>query len=322
VIAEATATHTYQRVKPYLFSVAYRMTGSASDAEDLVQDAWIRYLDAGAPDVDSMRAWLTTVISRLSLDYLKSARIQREEYVGPWMPEPVLTASALGNPEETIERREDVSIAFLVLLERLTPEQRVVYVLREALGLPYDEIAGHVGKTAAACRQISRRAQLRLTAERRPAIAPAGEHQRLAERFLAAVSIGNVAGVAELLTDDVVWEGDGGGTRLSGIRPVLGPDRVARGWIGITSKTARYMRASVRMADLNGAPAALVLNDGALDRVISFDVRDGRIAAIRTILSPAKLEHLARSIGIEVAVPFERSVLRSRRDQARHIAAV
>ncbi|HYH11207.1 MAG TPA: sigma-70 family RNA polymerase sigma factor, partial [Thermomicrobiales bacterium] len=162
MIAHAPSTQTYQQMQPYLFSVAYRMTGSASDAEDLVHDAWIRYLDAGSPAVESLRAYLTRIISRLSLDYLKSARVRREQYTGPWMPEPVPTSAALGDPAATIEQRESVSFAFLTLLERLTPEQRVVYVLREGLGLPYEEIARYVDKNAAACRQIFRRSQLRL----------------------------------------------------------------------------------------------------------------------------------------------------------------
>ena len=211
MIAEAPTTQTYQSVRPWLFSVAYRMTGSASDAEDLVHDAWMRYLDAGSPAVESLRAWLTTTISRLALDYLKSARVKREQYTGTWIPEPVLTTSVLDSPEATAEEREQVSIALLLLMERLTPEQRVVYVLREGFGLPYEEIGEHLGKSAATCRQIFRRAQQRLDGEAAPSIAPDGEHAALAERFLLAVQSGDANQVAALLTDDVVWIGDGGG---------------------------------------------------------------------------------------------------------------
>jgi RNA polymerase sigma-70 factor (ECF subfamily) len=300
------------------------MTGSASDAEDLVHDAWMRYLDAGSPDVESLRAWLTTTISRLALDYLKSARVKREQYTGTWLPEPVLTTAVLDSPEATAEEREQVSIALLMLMERLTPEQRVVYVLREGFGLPYDEIAQHIGKSAATCRQVYRRAHLRLAGERRPTIAPTGEHRAMAERFLAAIATGDAARVSRLLADDVVWEGDGGGQRMSWPRPVVGADRVARGWIGVMGKIPVLANLSPMIVDINGAPAVVSLNGGALDRVITCDVRDGRIAAIRTILSLDKLAPIARSLGIEVAEPIEWSItgraLAPRGAQATHPA--
>jgi RNA polymerase sigma-70 factor (ECF subfamily) len=307
VIAKAPA-QSYQSVRPYLFSVAYRMTGSASDAEDLVHDAWIRYLDAGSPPVDSIRAWLTTAVSRLALDYLKSARVKREQYTGMWMPEPILTTAVLEGPEATVEQREQVSIALLLLLERLSPEQRVVYVLREGFGLSYDEIAGHVGKGAAACRQIFRRAHLRVAGERQPSVAPIGEHRALAERLLAAIATGDATRVARLLAEDVVWQGDGGGQRLAGTRPVVGADRVSRGWVGLARKSNLYRTLTYQFVDLNGAPAIAMLHDGALDRVMMIDVRDGRVSAVRTVLALDKLAPLARSLGVEVGEPAEWSI--------------
>jgi RNA polymerase sigma-70 factor (ECF subfamily) len=297
VIAEAPATQAYQQVQRYLFTVAYRMTGSASDAEDLVHDAWIRYLDAGSPEVDSLRAYLTTIVSRLSLDYLKSARVKREQYTGPWMPEPVPTASALGDPAATTEQRESVSMAFLTLLERLTPEQRVVFVLREALGLPYDEIARHVGKSAAACRQIFHRAQGRLGEDRQPTIAPAEEHRRLVERFLEVVQTGDAARIASLLTEDVVLAGDGGPNRMAARRPVVGVDKVSRGLAGYASNFADLLRgASLAIVELNGAPAVAVRIDGTLDQVYALDIREGRIAAVRAVLNLDKLRYLERAL--------------------------
>lgn len=286
----------YQSVRPYLFSVAYRMTGSASDAEDLVQDAWIRYLDAGSPPVDSLRAYLTTIVSRLSLDYLKSARVQRERYIGPWIPEPVPTAAAFANPEESAERREEVSIAFLTLLERLGPEQRVVYVLREGFGLSFREIGTHVGKTAAACRQILHRTQCRLHGQHLPVIAPGREHQELVERFLTAMSAGQVSHVAALLADDAVWISDGGADRLASRRPVVGPDRVSRGLVGLLTKIPPEMQIAMSLADLNGAPAAVIRDREALERVVVFDVRNGRVCAVRMILNPDKLRYLDSSL--------------------------
>lgn len=297
MIAEATITNpqTYQAMKPYLFSVAYRMTGSASDAEDLVQDAWMRYLDAGSPDVASLRAYLTTIVSRLSLDYLKSARVQREQYLGNWLPEPVLTRRALPGPAETVIEREEISLAFLTLLERLTPEQRVAYVLREGLALPYDEIAKHLGKSAATCRQIVHRAQLRLT-ERRPAIAPRAEHERLVSAFMDAFTAGDVAGVAKLLSEDVTWIGDGGAERLAARHPIVGLDRVSRGLAGLVRKVPAEMDLSYALADLNGAPAVVIRDHGVVDRVFAFDIRDGRIAAVRAVLNLDKLRHLAAAL--------------------------
>jgi RNA polymerase sigma-70 factor (ECF subfamily) len=304
MIAEAS-TQTYQSVKPYLFTVAYRMTGSASDAEDLVQDAWIRYLDAGAPVVDSLRAWLTTVVSRLALDYLKSARVTREARAGTWMPEPVLTGAVLDGPEATVERREEVSIAFLLLLERLTPEQRVVYVLREALDLPYDEIAVHIDKSAAACRQIYHRAQGRLGGDRPAAIAPEPEHRAMAERFLAAVQTGDAARLAALLTEDVIVVGDAGPERPAPQRPISGiaeVSRAASGYARATLAAAEHMLLSI--VHLNGAPAIVGVDSGRLAFVVALDVRDDGIAAIRGMQDPRKLAWLAREMNL--AVPGDR----------------
>lgn len=304
MIAEVPTT-TYQSVRPYLFSVAYRMTGSATDAEDLIHDAWIRYLDAGAPAVDSLRAWLTTAISRLALDYLKSARVTREQYTGTWLPEPVPTASLLDGPEATAERREEVSIAFLMLLERLTPEQRVVYVLREALGLPYDEIAGHIGKSAAACRQIYHRAQRRLDGERRAAIAPEPEHRALVERFIAAVQVGDAARLAALLTEDAIVVGDAGPGRPAPKRPISGIAEVSRVVYGYArvNLIAGTMRLSI--VSINGAPAIVGIEGDRLEAVLALDVRDGGIAAFRGVQNPDKLAWLARELGL--APPAARS---------------
>jgi RNA polymerase sigma-70 factor (ECF subfamily) len=297
VIVDATeATTSYQGLRPYLFAVAYRMTGSATDAEDLVQDAWIRYLDAGSPAVESLRAYLTTIVSRLALDHLKSARVQREQYIGQWMPDPVPTSEAIPGPAETVEQREAVSIAFLTLLERLTPEQRVVYVLREGFQLSYDEIAAHLDKTAAACRQVFRRAQLRLTEARGPVIAPPAEHRQLLDRFVDAFSAGNATRIAALLADDVTWVGDSGPHRLAARRPVVGADRVSRGLAGLITKIPPEMAITVEIADLNGAPAMVIRDHGKVDRIFAVDIADGRIVAVRTQANLDKLRHLDEAL--------------------------
>jgi len=299
VVAEMVSSQSYQGVRPYLFTVAYRMTGSASDAEDLVQDAWIRYLSAGAPPVDSLRAYLTTIVSRLALDYLKSARVQRESYIGSWLPEPVPTEQALPGPDATVEQREEISLALLTLLEQLTPEQRVVYVLREAFDFSHEEIARHIGKSPAACRQIYSRARRQIERVRRPAIAPLPEHQRVVEGFVEALETGNAPAMARLLAEDVAWIGDGGGKRLSSQRPVHGRDRVARGLIGFRLKAAEYPVTHQRI-ELNGAPSLVTCIGNLIDRVVVLDVRDGRITAVRSISNPDKLHGLARRLGMEI----------------------
>lgn len=302
VTAEAISSQgSYQGMRPYLFSVAYRMTGSASDAEDLIHDAWIRYLAAGSPPVESLRAYLTTIVSRLALDFLKSARVQREAYVGPWLPEPVLTEQVLPGPDATVEQREEVSLALLTILERLTPEQRVVYVLREAFELSHDEIAAHLGKSAAACRQIYSRARRLVEREHQPAVAPKLEHQRIVDRFVSALESGDASAMTQLLASDVTWIGDGGASRLAARRVILGRDRVTRGLIGWGNKMPPYLEVSYRRIDLNGAPALAVCSGDELDRAVVLDIRDGEISAVRAIRNPEKLRHIARAIGLEIA---------------------
>lgn len=303
---ETTDFQTYQGLRPYLFAIAYRMTGSASDAEDLVHDAWIRYLDAGAPAVASMRAYLTTIVSRLSLDYLTSARVQREQYVGTWLPEPVMTADATASPETTAEERESVSLALLTLLEHLSPEQRVVYVLREGFGLPYDEIAGHLEKTAATCRQLFRRAQRRLAEHQPRETIPCGVNRSMVERFMMAFARGDTVEVASLLTDDVVWVADGGPNRLANRSAVVGRDRVSRGFAGLGRKPRPGMDIGIRFEDLNGSPAIVMLDHGRVERVLMLEGNGHHISRIQVIINPEKLTHLAKALGTEPAwdTPF------------------
>ncbi len=300
VAIDAPDVQTYQSLRPYLFAVAYRMTGSGSDAEDLVQDAWLRYLDAGSPPLESLRAYLTTIVSRLALDHLKSARVRREHYVGPWLPEPVLTSEAVPGPAETAEQREDVSIAFLTLLERLKPEQRIVYVLREAFGLSYEEISTHIGKSPAACRQLVHRAQARLGTDRQLPIAPRDDLRHVIERFLKAFTSGNVAGVAELLAPGAEWMSDAGPRRPAIRSAVVGVDRVSRGLAGFGRKRFTDSDIEHEIVDLNGSPAIVAWNRGRIEQVTVLDVVDGRILRIRNVLNPDKLRHLAASLDATV----------------------
>ena len=299
---ESALPGNYQTVKPYLFAVAYRMTGSAADAEDLVQDAWLRFLDAGAPAVDSLRAYLTTIVSRLALDHLKSARVQREQYVGEWLPEPVLTSELMLGPAESAEQREEVSIAFLTLLERLTPEQRVVYVLREGFGYSHDEIAATIGKSAAASRQIFHRAQDRIDKGGPHQPATIAEHQQVLDQFAQAFSSGNAELIAQLLSDDTVWMGDGGGKRLSTMRPIVGADRVYRGLAGALPIWIEQMRHPLTIANINGTPALLMWNDEGIETVLAITVRNGKVWRLQALRNPDKLRHLEESLARATAV--------------------
>jgi RNA polymerase sigma-70 factor (ECF subfamily) len=236
-----------EEYRPLLFSIAYRMLGSASDAEDVAQEAFAHYAAAvrreGETEVRSPKALLCTIATRLCLDELKSARARREQYVGTWLPEPVLTLddSPL-TPLETIEQRESLSLGFVLLLERLSPAERAVFVLREAFDFAYDEIASTLNKTAQGCRQLHHRASRRL-AEARPRFHTPPDVQRmLVDQFVAVAQGGDLNSFASLLADDAVLLADGGGKALSAMRPILGADRVARFLAGIAAKAPADMR--------------------------------------------------------------------------------
>src|SRR6266850_4293230 len=216
----------FQANRPLLFGVAYRMLGSASDAEDVVQDAWLRYAAAPPSDLRSPKAYLTTIVTRLCLDRLKSARAAREEYVGPWLPEPLVTDQGR-RPDESVARAESVTLAFMVLLETLSPEERAVFLLREVFDHEYDEIAGMLDTSPANCRQLFHRAKARI-ADRRPRFRDAaGEKRPLISRFVAALRDGDAAELTRVLAEDVGFWSDGGGKVLAARRPVFGREHVA-----------------------------------------------------------------------------------------------
>lgn len=308
----APSSTTYQTVKPYLFSVAYRMTGSAADAEDLVQDAWIRYLTAGSPEVTSLRAYLTTTVSRLALDYLKSARVQRERYVGEWLPEPVLTADAQTPVDDEVQQRDAMSYALLLVMEALSPIQRVVYVMREGFGMAFGQIGAHLGKTPATCRQAFHRAQATLSSQNLPEATPTEQQRTVLDQLVKAIGMGDVPMLSALLADDVVWSGDGGPYRLTVQRPVVGSDRVSRGLAGIYRKVQDWAPAQFTIVDLNGSPAIVSRLGSNVDTVIQVDLRDGHIVAIRSQRNPDKLRFLARSLGLNVLQVDDRAAIHDR----------
>jgi RNA polymerase sigma-70 factor, ECF subfamily len=284
----------YLRLRPLLFSIAYRMTGSVADAEDIVSEAFLR-LQRACDDgqvIDSLKAYLSTVVTRLSIDHLKSARVRRERYFGTWLPEPVLTDRV-----DDGELADSLSLAFLVVLEQLGPVERAVFLLHDVFDLDYARVAEIVGKSEVNCRQIATRAR-RYVVARQPRFQPsAGERDALAERFFAAVETGDVSGLIDLLATDVVTYGDGGGRGPSLPRPVHGRDRVLRLLQAVTTAIRRYDLHLERTA-VNGQPGVLVRDAaGALVNVMTVDVRGGQVQAVRSILNPAKLAHLAPLVG-------------------------
>jgi RNA polymerase sigma-70 factor (ECF subfamily) len=284
----------FQELRPAAFAIAYRMLGSVSEAEDVVQEAFLRLHRALAEGerLASPRAYLSTVVTRLCIDQLRSARVRRERYVGEWLPEPLL-AGEEADPARQAELADSLSLAFLVLLESLSPEQRAAFLLREVFDYAYEQIARIVGKSEDNARQLVARAR-RLVEERRPRFEASRERREaLARRFFAAAVDGELGALEELLAHDVVLHGDGGGKAPALAHPVHGRAKVARTLLAWVRAAARFGGVALRSAEVNGQPGALVLDrEGRLINVLALDVADGQIQAIRSIVNPDKLRHL------------------------------
>ena len=300
-----TEIDLFQTHRPALFAVAYRMLGSATDAEDVLQDAWLRFAAARPSDLRSAKAYLTTIVTRLCLDRLKSARATREEYVGPWLPEPVVTGDQTG-PERSLAQAESVTLAFMVLLETLSPEERAVFLLREVFDYEYDEIADMLETSGANCRQLFHRAKGRI-AERKPRFRAAMDEKRpLVERFVRAFSEGNEAGLTAVLAEDIGLWSDGGGKVLAARRPIFGREQVVRLLLGIrrTASAVGVPLESVTLdiVEVNGEPALLLRVAGRLDGVYVMAVEEGAITAIRVVRNPDKLTYIEHQIAHSPAV--------------------
>lgn len=284
---------SYEGLRPLMFSIAYRMVGSVSEAEDIVQEAYLKVLSVGGASapIDSPKAYFSTVTTRLSIDYLRSARQRRETYVGPWLPEPLLVDPA-PDAAQHAEIADSLSLAFLVLLESLSPVERAVFILRDVFGYGYDEIAAVVGKSAENCRQLVTRARHRVE-ERKPRFEASRERRRaLAAQFFAAAVQGDSQGLLALLSADVVAYTDGGGKTEASPVPVVGRDNVLA-LLGVLAGGARRMGASGRLADVNGQPGVVFTDpQGRLLFVTSLDIADGLVQAIRSVSNPDKLRHL------------------------------
>lgn len=283
----------FEAQRPRLFAVAYRLLGSASEAQDVVQDTFLRWHAADLATLQRPAAWLIKVLTNLCLTRLSSARARRESYPGPWLPEPVLTADSALGPLDRAEQRESVSLAFLLLLERLTPPERAVFVLREAFEYSHHEIAEMLELTEVNCQQLYRRARLHV-AEQRPRFTASREQgRRIAEKFLAAARGGDLAALESLLAADVVAWADGGGKTAAARRPVHGAARVARYLVRI-SRDVPGMRVAV--TEVNGQPGILGIVDGQLLAAMVLDVSGARVVAVHTVANPDKLAFLATQV--------------------------
>jgi RNA polymerase sigma-70 factor, ECF subfamily len=284
----------FEELRPLLFSIAYRILGSVSEAEDAVQETWLRY-QASATTPVSLKSFLAAVVTRVSIDTLRSARVRRETYVGQWLPEPLLTddgSTAYPDPEHAAELADSVSMAALLLLERLTPEQRAVFVLHDVFAFPFGEIAEVIGRSEAACRQLASRAR-RLVEDGRPRFdVDRREREELAARFFDAMTVGDVDALRELLAADVEVYGDGGGKAPQWSRVVVGADNVARMFGGLGRRFGGA-GLQVQRHEVNGQPGAVVRDAaGLVVNVLALDVVDGRIQAVRSVINPDKLGHI------------------------------
>ncbi|BCM66817.1 putative RNA polymerase ECF-subfamily sigma factor [Streptomyces sp. EAS-AB2608] len=283
-------TEEFQELRPLLFSIAYRILGSVSEAEDAVQETWLRYADSPT-EPRSVKAFLSATVTRLSIDVLRSARVRREAYVGPWFPEPLL-ADPYEDPERAAELADSVSMAALLLLERLSPLERAVFVLREVFDFGFPEIASAVGRSEAACRQLAVRARRHMTEGRPRFEADRSERDELAARFFDALREGDVLGLQDLLAADASMAGDGGGKTPQLARSVTGADNVARLLAAVFPGLA-LVDVTFEPREVNGQPGAILHDrDGKVLQVLALDVLDGRIQAIRMVANPDKLGHM------------------------------
>ncbi|MGS2642778.1 RNA polymerase sigma-70 factor [Streptosporangium sp. LJ11] len=280
----------FEELRPLLFSIAYRILGSVGEAEDAVQETWLRF-DGSPARPRSAKAFLAAVVTRVSIDVLRSARVRREEYVGPWLPEPLL-ADPYEDPARSAELADSVSMAALLLLERLSPLERAVFVLREVFGFGFDEVATAVGRSEAACRQLLVRARHHMEAGRPRFEAVRKEREELASRFFDALREGDVAGLRELLAADVSMVGDGGGKAPQLARTVVGAGNVARLLASVVPRLAR-VDVTFEPHEVNGEPGAIFRDrDGKVLHTLALDVFDGRIQTIRSVINPDKLGHV------------------------------
>jgi RNA polymerase sigma-70 factor (TIGR02957 family) len=287
-----SATEAFVAHRNLLFTVAYEMLGSAADAEDVLQETWLRWAGVDLGTVRDRRAYLVRITTRQALVRLRTLGRRRESYVGPWLPEPLLTAPDVA---EDVELADSVSMAMLLVLETLTPTERAVFVLREVFDLGYDEIADAVDKTPAAVRQIAHRARAHVAARRPRGVASAAETRHALEAFQRATDTGDLQSLLDILAPDVVFLGDGGGVKQAVLRPVVGADKVARLLaVGLGTIAA----GSLQPAQVNGYPALILRFDGEVDTVVAVRIDDGLITGLYAVRNPEKLSHMERETAL------------------------
>jgi RNA polymerase sigma-70 factor (ECF subfamily) len=286
------ATEAFVAHRNLLFTVAYEMLGSAADAEDVLQETWLRWAGVDLDTVQNQRAYLVRITTRQALTRLRTLGRRKESYVGPWLPEPLLTAPDVA---EDVELAESVSMAMLLVLETLTPTERAVFVLREVFALEYDEIAQAVDKSPAAIRQIAHRARAHVAARRPRGVVTAAETRDVLEAFQRAAETGDLQRLLDLLAPDVVFLGDGGGVVQATLSPVIGADRVAR---ILATGLGRIDAASLQHAHVNGYPALVLRLDGEVDTVVAVRMDDGLITGLYAVRNPEKLSHMERETAL------------------------
>ena len=291
--AMETRSDIFESTRPLLFSIAYRMLGSVADAEDLVQDACLRWLEAPDTEVRAPRAYLATIVTRLAINQLQSARSRRETYVGPWLPEPLVTEHA-ADPSEPVELAESLSMAFLIMLERLSPTERAVLLLHDVFDFDYSEIARILEKSEVNCRQLLARAKKRIGEPRARFEVDPAEADRLLHRFIEATRAGDVDGLVGVLAEDITLWADGGG-KVPGaaLRPIHGAEAVAR-FVAQRARGGKERGGSVRLTRINGQPGFIVDVKGSPQAALILGIRDGRIHAIYAIANPEKLHALSQ----------------------------
>lgn len=283
--------HQFEHWRRYLTGVAYRMLGSVAEAEDVVQDAYLRWHDADHLSVDDVRAFLTTVTSRLCLDRLRSAHRQRETYIGPWLPEPLVETPDA--PMEAEALASDVSFALMLALERLSPLERAAFLLHDVFGLDFGQVARSLERSEASCRQLASRARKKVRSARPRYSVTSGEHSQLTERFFDAARSGDVATLKALLSESATLHTDGGGKRVAARRLIVGADKISRFFAGLARKARLPGPRWVNPVTVNGLPGWLTIEQDGLPQVMTLDVADGRIQALYIVRNPDKLQHLA-----------------------------
>jgi RNA polymerase sigma-70 factor (TIGR02957 family) len=291
----ADATDAFVAHRNLLFTVAYEMLGSAADAEDVLQETWLRWADVELDEVREPRAYLVRITTRLALNRIRSLSRRRESYVGPWLPEPLLTSPDIA---EDVELADSVSMAMLLVLETLTPTERAVFVLRDVFAFPYEEIASAVDKTPAAVRQIAHRARNHVDARRPREVVGSAERDRVIQRFMSAVETGDLQSLMDVLAPDVVLISDGGGKKQAALRPIHGADKVLRWLAGVTARAPG--QPGIELTTVNGAVGLRLLVDDELDTIATLRIDGGRVTGLYLVRNPDKLGR------VEEEVPLSR----------------